>query len=395
MKHMDKRISIHHIGGRGGSGAFPMLKAFEGDLVNVFYDADPESLEAIKERNALRKSEQHVLPYCLSNECRKDNFKINYDPYTSSFYSINPGYDSYYSFRRDHDYLLKEALKTEEERPVETVTMDHIFHLKGAEILKPDFLSIDTEGSEYEILLGAKEILKENVAAVFVEGAFHQFRKGQKLFGDIAGFLSEQGFDFIRFINLQELSPFRGPIGLRGEGVHAVCDALFFKRLDTVDNIIDKNKVYSLLRKLAFIAIAFNQFEYGLMALEKSRLYGPGDGKEDAVYLRFLKDFEESVKKMPVNYPPSFASKYPTFEASKLRTSNMSKPKKVKKSKILRLPRLFLGTLLFKTQLFLKMIFSKDTDAEKILKLYNLKPQRNLLKTKRIAQTYSLRRSRR
>jgi hypothetical protein len=42
------RISVHHIGGRGGSRSFPILESFEQDIINVIYDADKECIEQIR-----------------------------------------------------------------------------------------------------------------------------------------------------------------------------------------------------------------------------------------------------------------------------------------------------------------------------------------------------------
>ena len=216
----DRRLSVHHIGGRAGSRTFPILKAFEKDIINVLYDADLECVEQIRERNGILSSELHVLPYCLGASRTEGEINITYDPYTSSLYELSPDYNSYYSISGGFDYLFAEACKVVEKRRVKIISADDIFRLKDNPVPPPDFLSIDTEGSEYDILSGAREILRANVLGVVIEADLHPVFKEQKIFGDNVRLLNDAGFNFTRFINTMEMFQFRVPIGLRGEGVH-------------------------------------------------------------------------------------------------------------------------------------------------------------------------------
>ena len=77
-----------------------------------------------------------------------------------------------------------------------------------------------------------------------------------------------------------------------------------------------------MLRKLAFIAIVFNQFEFGLECLRRSKGLGVDDrvraDLEGLSYYSFLRDLEEGAARMPAVFPSTFASTY-TFEASRAR----------------------------------------------------------------------------
>lgn len=61
-----------------------------------------------------------------------------------------------------------------------------------------DYLKIDVEGSEYEVLSGAGDFLN-NVGVIKVEVCFIPFRKEQKLFSDVDLLLRKFGFDLLRF----------------------------------------------------------------------------------------------------------------------------------------------------------------------------------------------------
>lgn len=402
MRFMNKRLSIHHVGGRSGSRGFPVLDKFEKDIINVLYDADPECLAQIQERNRHLQSELHVLPYCLGEACRTTHFNINYDPYTSSLLNSNPDYESYYFFYGDHDYLWSEATKTMEKRHIEVVTIDDIFQSVNDTVPPPDFLSIDTQGSEYEILLGAKETLKSSVVALVIEAEFHPLYKDQKLFGDLMKLLSDQGFDFVGFRGMLSMSPFRAPIGLRGEGFHVCCDALFLRRVDKIEkDMEDEVKCYVMLRKLAFMAIVFNQFEYGLQCLSRCRALGIQDSiaeeLEDLSYCRFLRDLETKMEGMAIVFPETFALKY-TFEASKARfegcfahasTGVMDSIKAV----LRRIPILF-PLLKGIKQGFIKVVAvvksispKRHSDVEAVLIRYGLESQAEILRRNRVVQS--------
>ncbi len=315
----DLRLCIHHVGGRSGSRGFPVLKPFEGDIVNVLYDADPDCLDQVRSVNAKHGSESHVLPFCLGEACRQTAFHITYDPYCSSVFEPNPRYADYSSYSTDVDYPLGESVKVMETRPVSMVTMDHILQNGIANVPPPDFLSVDTQGSELAILSGARQTLMTNALAVSVEAEFHPIYQGQPLFGDLIRALGELGFDFVRFENFGEMSPCRGPIGFRGRGYTLYSDALFFRRVsDLYRGETDPVRLATRLRKMAYIAIVYDQLELARECLIQSKGLRPNPQSQDRVYLQFLDELQRALDGMPNLYPPTFSRKY-TYEQSKAR----------------------------------------------------------------------------
>jgi hypothetical protein len=130
-------------------------------------------------------------------------------------------------------------------------------------------LSVDRQGSEHEILLGAGNALKPHVIAAVVEAEFSPLYKGQKTFGDILALLSDRGFHFVKFLSWVRISPYRGPIGLRADGFHLFDDALFLGRVADIEAMdADPRHRWLLLNKLAFVSIVYQQFEYALQCLQ-------------------------------------------------------------------------------------------------------------------------------
>jgi hypothetical protein len=117
------------------------------------------------------------------------------------------------------------------------ITLDKLFSTQESNIPKPDFLSIDTQGSEYEVLQGAQNALDSSVLAVHCEVEFCPLYKEQKLFSDIFNLLNSQHFQFVQFTRLGNLSPFRGPVNIRGRSFTAFGDALFLKNFPQLKKV--------------------------------------------------------------------------------------------------------------------------------------------------------------
>ena len=93
------------------------------------------------------------------------------------------------------------------------------------------------------ILNGSSKNNEVKYTISLFRSSIFEFRKQQKIFGDLSNLLSKQGFYFVAFTNsnekfwLQELSPYRYPIGLRGSGFHSTAEAIFFRKIDHVKNM--------------------------------------------------------------------------------------------------------------------------------------------------------------
>lgn len=121
---------------------------------------------------------------------------------------------------------------------VDTTTLDEVlFSRRVHEPNWGEFLKIDTQGTEYEILTGAKRTLTERTSAILVEVEFCQIYRGQKLFSEIELFLRELGFSFYGFSDMS----FRSCKQLnkqREKGLERPlwADAVFFKETFSQEN---------------------------------------------------------------------------------------------------------------------------------------------------------------
>ena len=83
-----------------------------------------------------------------------------------------------------------------EKVPVQTVRLDDV-----SEPLRPDYLKLDVQGAELDVLRHATRVL-ESVLVLETEAEFIPMYKGQPLFGDVQSFLREQGLWLHKMIDI-------------------------------------------------------------------------------------------------------------------------------------------------------------------------------------------------
>jgi len=113
-----------------------------------------------------------------------------------------------------------------------------------------DFLKVDTQGSEYYILQGAKDLLNECIFGVEVEVEFSPIYEKQPLFSDVDVLLRGSGFslfDLKRYFWRRG----KGECSRQGKGQIVFADALYLKRYEeflecikSLDDVRKKAKIF-------------------------------------------------------------------------------------------------------------------------------------------------------
>jgi len=295
-KILPKQFTCHHVGGRGGSRGFPYISSINHEIISVMYDADEDCLEQIISGSNNQTNQIIVLPLAVADKKAIVNLNITYDPNMSSILDPIPDTGLSYSYPgANFDYEINEAIRVVEKREVEVFSLDEIL-LSYKEIPKPIFLSLDTQGSELNILKGAKQAL-QSVVAVLVEVEFEPLYKSQPLFGDIHKFLLSEGFVLMDIQKGVETVPSRGPIGARAKGQLTWGDALYFRRPENAER-----------SALAFCALAFGYSDYARTCFPLGPVVYPAINK-------LLKEFEDIVKLMPNKLPQTFADVYSQIDS--------------------------------------------------------------------------------
>jgi FkbM family methyltransferase len=387
-------IVSHHVGGRGGTRGLPGLGLFEKNIISILYEADESTIDDIK--YSLRETYNNntiVLDDCLSGCSGTRDFYIYSNRYLSSLYPLLPKYQNGYSFDSqfgwDND---PQGASLVEKLTLQTITLDELMIRERGRVLPPDFLSLDTQGSELEILKGAEKTIAENVIAIQTEVTFTPMYESQPLFSDIELYLRNKGFQLaaLEAFNPNYMSS-RTPIGLRGRGFPRQGEALFFRKIDPIESFPNKNLG---LLKQAFIAFYLFYFDrtYEILSVLSREVFSEfisGDDYEN-VYLRFLEGIMTSLPKFygsifPVSYSDILNPDEGKMRSNRNWADNHLDTKRVQNA-------YYAGLGEQATLKALKILeVDEDYGVEQIAKIFGLDAQADELKRQRLEQIRSVR----
>jgi len=164
----------------------PRWKPFVQFLNYVGVEPDERSRSKLLNIKENFRSYQ-IIPYVLADKAKLVNFNLCRKPQVSSIYEPNAEFLSRFPDAKRYDIVEKVTTKS--------VCLDNI------DVPNVDFLKIDVQGGELDILKGGIKKLK-SVLGVELEVEFINLYRGQPLFGDVCKELSQHEFEFIDFISL-------------------------------------------------------------------------------------------------------------------------------------------------------------------------------------------------
>src|SRR5437016_1440030 len=179
MKDLETKIVAHHVGGRGFGVSFNPPDHFKGDIVHVLYEADSECVDEMNLNpntpQADLLGERHLFPYCLGRLKGTGKLNITANTYASSMLSPDSDFlKNYYCEIQigpaHYDVTYDDMLQVIKQADVEVHTLDHLFaEDKLPARLRPDLLSLDTQGLERDIMQGAERVIRDGVLAIVSE----------------------------------------------------------------------------------------------------------------------------------------------------------------------------------------------------------------------------------
>ena len=209
-KNLNQKFTLLDIG--AANGANGRWNIISDKLTSILVEPHKESAKDLKLQGL------EVIESVLHSEDSKEiKFYSTRKPMCSSFYKPN--------FDHLKNFLNKERFEIVSESTFSTKTLD-------SEIIRfqqPNFIKIDTEGSELDILKGSKNTLL-NVFGLEVECSFYQLRVGQPLFEEVRSYLKSLDFVFIDFVSMIRWE--KDNFGFSGQP--QITDALFLKNEDKI-----------------------------------------------------------------------------------------------------------------------------------------------------------------
>jgi len=167
---------------------------------------------------------------------------------------------------------------------IQTTTIDEYCNTND---LAVDFLKLDTEGSEYKILQGAKEQLSNNILGVRSEVSFDHIFEDSVLFSTMHDFMIDNGY-YLLNIDYDGKGDFKHhAINCSGKyGVLMNSDAVWLKRLDQLFDMTHDDVIVRVLKYAVFcmhnnaedVAVdvllsARNEYQIELNLLNSTKLY--------------------------------------------------------------------------------------------------------------------------
>jgi len=168
------------VGARGGAGKEWQVYRDQHKIIG--FEADEKECRRINES---APAYERYYPVALSSRRGKRKFYVHarHAPTSSffdsdaSFLSRFPGWQPFMS-----------------EKPITLETVDFASFAKKHEIRDIDFMKLDVEGAELDILRGVGEDFEQKLIGISTEAYFKSWAKGSSTFADLDVFLRERGF---------------------------------------------------------------------------------------------------------------------------------------------------------------------------------------------------------
>jgi FkbM family methyltransferase len=263
------------------------------------FDADSDACDIANAELASRQinwQENHV-PLALGQVIGDSTLYVTRHPMCASLYPPNESFLSRFEG-------LSEVMNLDFTVEIETTTLDEFCTWK--EIQEIDFLQVDVQGADLQVLKGAAQQVKQHVMAIQIEVEPSPLYINQPLFADIDHYLRQQEytlFDVVFARRVRRKSPI---ISEAHPGQILWGDAFYFYDLMRNDIPLNRSKSPERLLKLACIADVMNFSDYALEILEHLTLaYGdqPKYNVADAIVesLTTISDFNsEDLAKLEV-----------------------------------------------------------------------------------------------
>jgi len=193
----NEKISVIDCGAKGGGEALKW--SFLGDRIIVYgFDPDEAECERLNFLAQVRGFQHFYYPICLAQTNQQSRkFYLTKQIYSHSLYQPDINRISRWKqWQKEKLINAKDNLGIDKVVEIPTTTLDTWADANN--IAGVDFISLDVQGAELEILKGGKKLL-QTALGMEVEVEFTPVYIGQPLFADIDIFLREEGFTFFQF----------------------------------------------------------------------------------------------------------------------------------------------------------------------------------------------------
>ncbi len=163
-------------------GMHPTWNSFGGDLNYLAFEPDPQEAQRLRGLN--KRPDVEILSEALDKEAGEKELYITKHRGYSSFLKLDSDCEWFKRYRPGEGEL-------ESVIRVKTSTIDRFASDRG---LSVDFLKVDTEGTEFDVIQGGEKQLESSVMGIRVNVNFQSCYQGQALFSEIHSYLLGKQF---------------------------------------------------------------------------------------------------------------------------------------------------------------------------------------------------------
>lgn len=186
----DDPLVVVDLGARGGFDE-DLLELAPG-VIAIGFEPDTEEAQRLDGEPKGPWLQRRTLPYAIAGQSGPAKLHVPREPAAASLLHHNPD--------MIEDFGHEGLHRTLKQIPIEALTLDDVS--TEAEIQEIDYLKIDIEGAELDVLKGGAN-LAATAKVMKIECAFVEQRIGQPLASDVISYLAANGFDLIEMRDIQ------------------------------------------------------------------------------------------------------------------------------------------------------------------------------------------------
>jgi FkbM family methyltransferase len=233
---------------------------FAPNLTIYGFDADSDACEAANiqlEQKGINWTEKHI-PLALGKSSEERTLYVTHEPMCSSLYQPNESF-------LERFLGLQEVAGLDFLMSIETTTLDQFCEAEN--IANIDFLQIDVQGADLDVLKGSINLLSRSILGIQIEVEFSPIYNQQPLFRDVDQYLDKHSFSLFDLL-LTRRTRARSPICSQfREGQLLWGDAIYFRDLMSGNKFLGLETPEQIL-KLACLADVLQFPDYSLELLE-------------------------------------------------------------------------------------------------------------------------------
>jgi FkbM family methyltransferase len=233
---------------------------FAPNLTIIGFDADEAACAAANAEVEAQENNwnEFHFPYAIAQQSARSTLHVTKAPMCSSLYAPNDAF-----LRRFP--RLPSLVTTDYMIEVDTISLDEFCLSEEIKII--DFLQIDVQGADLQVLNGAIQALDNGILAVQVEVEFSALYTDQPLFADIDLFMRAHGFSLFDLESISRETRCSDLFSTRRPGQILWADAIYLRdplQLDDQSYFKQADQIF----KLACVADVLEFTDYAFELLE-------------------------------------------------------------------------------------------------------------------------------